>query len=195
MHHVDFEIDGETIIFERSLSELDEFTIQFCEVLNDMNIKYVLVAGYVAIVFGRNRSSEDIDIIVEQLSEDRLQELHEALSSTFVCMQANSAKGILDYLDEHVAVRYHVPETPIPNMEMKFPRTNTDSWTLQHHKRLLLNGHELYISPIEMQIAYKELLGSDKDIEDARYLATIFKEHLKTKELSYWRERLGVHDG
>ena len=49
------EIDyREKISLKKPLNELDTFVIDFISILNDMNITYVVVSGYVAILFGRN---------------------------------------------------------------------------------------------------------------------------------------------
>ena len=50
------------IEFRKELNDLDKFVIDFTSILNKLKIKYVIVSGYVAILFGRSRSSEDIDI-------------------------------------------------------------------------------------------------------------------------------------
>jgi hypothetical protein len=42
----------------------------------------------------------------------------------------------------------------------------------------MVNKEKLMTSEIELQIAFKLNLGSDKDFEDARHLYNIFKEHL-----------------
>ena len=80
------------IIFNRELSSLDKLAIKFASKLNKLGIKYVIVAGYVAIVFGRSRSSEDIDVIMEPLDYSRFEKLYRLLSSTFECHQAPNAK-------------------------------------------------------------------------------------------------------
>ena len=48
---------------------------------------------------------------------------------------------------------------------------------------MIFNGEKLKTSEIELQIAFKLSLGSDKDFEDARHLYNIFKEHLNTNLL------------
>jgi len=48
----------------------------------------------------------------------------------------------------------------------------------------LLTEGSLMISPLEMQIAYKLYLGSDKDLEDAKYIYELFKESLDMDELN-----------
>ncbi len=66
-----------------------------------------------------------------------------------------------------------------------FPKAqDLDNWVLKNGKQVLLNSHILRISPIELQIAYKLFLQSEKDIEDARHLYQLFKEKLDKKLLS-----------
>ena len=70
------EIDyREKISLKKPLNELDTFVIDFISILNDMNITYVVVSGYVAILFGRNRSSEDVDLIVEKINLEQFKKL------------------------------------------------------------------------------------------------------------------------
>ena len=65
-----------------------------------------------------------------------------------------------------------------------FPKAeDLDNWVLKNGKQVLLNRRVLKISPIELQIAYKLFLGSEKDIEDARHLYRLFKENLDQKLL------------
>jgi len=45
---------------------------------------------------------------------------------------------------------------------------------------------------LELQIAYKLLLGSVKDIEDARFLFKLFMEQIDKKELKAWLRELDI---
>jgi len=91
---------GSIIELKKELTNLDRFVIGFTSLLNKLNSKYVIVSGYVAILFGRNR------------------------------------------------------------------------------REVTLNSHRLFISPLELQIAFKLYLGSEKDIEDARFLYSLFIDKL-----------------
>jgi len=55
-----------------------------------------------------------------------------------------------------------------------------------------LNGEILPIAHIESQISYKLYLGSEKDIEDAKYLYDIFEKKLKMDILKRNLKKLGV---
>jgi hypothetical protein len=51
---------------------------------------------------------------------------------------------------------------------------------------MILKKGVLYISSLEMQIAYKLMLGKEqnkKDIEDAKHLYELFKEKINNSEL------------
>lgn len=62
------EFDGDTLVIDRTPSELDEMVLEFTEILDEDDIDYVIVSGYVAILTGRSRATEDIDIVIERLS-------------------------------------------------------------------------------------------------------------------------------
>jgi hypothetical protein len=51
---------------------------------------------------------------------------------------------------------------------------------------LNINKRRIFISPIELQIAYKLALGSIKDIKDARFLFKLFEQDINKKELDFW---------
>jgi hypothetical protein len=63
---------------------------------------------------------------------------------------------------------------------------------MQHKIKVLLNGQKINTSEIELQIAFKLSLGSDKDFEDARHLYKVFKEFLGIALLKHQIEELGV---
>ena len=51
-----------------------------------------------------------------------------------------------------------------------------------------------FISPLEMQIAFKLSLGSDKDLEDAKHIYELFKEKLNNGELLGLVSKLKVEE-
>ena len=80
-------------------------------------------------------------------------------------------------------------------MEIKFPKVELDIWSLKNKQKVILNSHTLFISPIELQIAYKIFLGSekgDKDLEDAKFLYNLFKEHLNASLFEEFLRKLNI---
>ena len=52
----------------------------------------------------------------------------------------------------------------------------------------------LVIIPLEMQIAYKLFLGSEKDIEDAKHLYNMFKDKLDASLLKEFNKKLKIEE-
>ena len=170
----------------KELNDLDKLVVDFVRILDRNKVKYVLVSGYVSILFGRSRSSEDIDIIVKKLPKRRFAVLWDDLLKYFECLVPDNFESAYDkYLMKQTSIRFSRKDQPIPNIEFMFPKAeDLDNWVLKNGKQVRLNRQILKISPIELQIAYKLFLGSGKDIEDARHLYQLFKENLNQKLLS-----------
>jgi hypothetical protein len=178
---------------EKELNELDKFVIKFTDILNKLNIKYVIVSGYVSIIFGRNRSSEDIDLIIEKLDYDKFNKLWHKILYNFDCIiTENQENAYFEYLLKDNSIRFAERGKFIPNIEIKFPKTELDKWTLQNPLKASLNDNLLFISKIELQIPFKFFLGSEKDIEDAKYLYAIFKNHLDIELLEDFNRKLKI---
>ena len=183
------------IELKKELNNLDKFVIDFISILNKLNIEYVLVSGYVSILFGRRRSSEDIDLFIEKINFDKFSELWDILNKQFECLNSKDIKdSYYNYLTENCAIRFSRKNEFIPNMEVKFPKNDLDIWTLKNKKEVILNNKKIFISPMELQIPFKIFLGSEKDIEDARYLYNIFKNKIDINLLKEFNRKLNIED-
>ena len=191
---MDINYTREKIIFDKDLNSLDIFVIDFTAVLNKLNIPYVIVSGYVSILFGRNRASEDIDLILKKLDLKKFQELFTELNQTFACITTDNAiTAYQEYLSNHTSIRFSPKGNYVPNIELKFVSENqSDNFSLQERVTVQVNGHTLFISPLELQIAFKVFLGSEKDIEDAVYLYELFKDKLDLTLLRQWGRKLNI---
>ena len=58
-----YKIEGDVIVINRDLTELDLFVRKFLDVLKKYS-DYLIVSGFVSISAGRARGTEDIDILV-----------------------------------------------------------------------------------------------------------------------------------
>ena len=167
-------------IMERGVGDrniLDAFTIDFCKVL-EKHVKYIVVSGFVAISHGRRRTTEDIDTIIEKMSFEKFEKLHEDLDAHgFHCIQSSKVEDIYDYLEKKDSVRYVRKGTVLPpEMEIKFVKDEIDEIQMRTRKKFALTGLDIWFSSIEFNIAFKEeLLKSPKDMEDARHLRIIYK--------------------
>ncbi len=166
-----------TIEIDKELSELDRFTIEFVNTIKK-HTEYVIVSGYVSIILGRSRGSEDIDIIIPKMNEEKTKEMiEELLKKRFYCL--NTEKDHFEYLNDKVALRFAKEGTVIPNMEMKFAKNKIETIALKNKIRVKIKGKEIYISQLELQIAFKEqILKSPKDIEDAKHIRLVAKGYI-----------------
>jgi len=170
------------IKLDRELSELDKFVLSFAKTLQD--IKYVAVSGYVSILFGRSRATEDIDLLIERISEERFNLFFKnALKQGFECFNSSQSSEALQMLREH-AIRFARKGKAIPNIEFKMIKNSFEKEVLDNSLIVEMNHSELKISSIEIQIAFKKfVLGSEKDLEDARHLEIVFKDKINTGKL------------
>lgn len=85
------------IELEKELTALDNLAIRFTSVLTRFRTKHVLVSGYVSILFGRTRASEDIDLIVEKMTFAGFRRLWEELRKECECL--NTKKPSMHTID------------------------------------------------------------------------------------------------
>ena len=180
---MEYNIVKKEIILNRILSKLDKFVVDFCRNLEN----YVIVSGYVSIVFGRSRATEDIDLLVKLESRDEFKKIWDKLKiNGFECLNTENIDEAFEMLEEH-AIRFGRIGNPLPNMEFKLIKNKIDNYSFNNKIKLILGKNTIFISPLEMQIAYRLMLGkhgNKKDIEDAKHLYEIFKEKLNIDELS-----------
>ena len=193
---MEIDVSGDPIRLQKELNDLDMLATDFAKILNESKINYVLVSGYVSILFGRSRSSEDIDLIVEKMAVDRFHTLWSKILQRFDCLiPDNSSSAYANYLTQNTSIRFAKRGQFLPNIEFMFPKTEgLDNWVLQNAKEVALNGKRIRISPFELQIAYKLFLGSNKDIEDARHLYKLFKANLDELLLRQFLLKLDKQD-
>ena len=178
----------------KELSELDKFVKKFIEIL-EKHFKYVIISGYVAILFGRNRSSEDIDVFIEKTDYEKFKKFWDEIHKKYECINTKKPeKAYNDYLCQAIPVRFSRKNEFIPNFEIKYPKSELDKWTLSERKKVIVNNYELFIAPLELEIPYKLYLGSDKDIEDARFLYKFFKKHIGTKILTEFNQKFKTNE-
>jgi len=190
---MDIRYAKDTITFsEKHLTLLDRFVLGFIHVL-EPHTQYVIVSGYVAILFGRSRGTEDVDILVPQLEKETFRDLHAALLVTgYEFLNAEGADGLYEMLVSRMGIRIARTDQFIPNIELKFLKDDVDRCVLRDRVEVKLSDAKVFISPIEIQIAYKLYLGSEKDIEDALYLFEIFKNDMDQQNLKAWMKKFGV---
>jgi hypothetical protein len=183
--------DKKTIQIDRELSDLDKFTLDFVTILKQ-HTTYVIVSGYVAILLGRARASEDIDIIIPRIDVATFASLYDDLKKkSFYCLNAEEEKTVYSYLEENLAVRFAKRGTMIPNIELKWAKNEFDMIALEKSINVSIKNENLSISPLELQIAFKEeVLRSPKDLEDADHIKVVAKEYVDDNLIRRYKEML-----
>lgn len=182
-------INEDTIKLDKVKTELDDFAFKFCRIL-EKHTKYVVVSGYVSILFGRARASEDIDIFIEILDKLKFYDLYKDLEkNNYECITAD-IKTALENLNDGIPIRFAKKGKFIPNTEIKFAKKQTDKISLVDNLKVITPFGYIFISHIEQQIAFKKIcLGSNKDIEDALHLEKVFREHIDGNKIKEYEKR------
>ena len=180
---MEFKYDGKVLKFDKVASELDKLVMDFVRLLEHAKIDYVIVSGYVAILLGRSRTTEDIDLFIRRISHENLENLFDLLvKNGYWIIDSESVDDMFDRLQDALSIRIAKEGTVVPNFEVKFAKKSTDFLSLNRPLEVIVNGTRLLTSPLEVQIPFKIWLGSEKDVEDAMHVYTLFKNKLD-KEL------------
>ena len=195
-------IDKSKKIIFLSKNELvmeDNIALAFAQVLDELEIEYSVVAGYVAILFGRSRRSDDIKVIARWMDEEEFTELCKRLKACdfsliqgIISSEESVRKVYREYLSRGRSIRFIYRDIILPNIEFKLASNPLHSYSIENSYTVIINKDRIKIAPLELQIAYKLYLGSDKDIADAVFLYVLFKPVLEQKELERWCKELGA---
>jgi len=170
---------------------LDKFVFKFIKILKK-HTDYVIVSGYVAILLGRNRATDDIDIIIPKTDKEKFELFYnELLKEGFWCINTDELSEIYDILISKHSVRFAIKDVISPNIEIKFSRDDLDLEALKNKIKIQINDHILNTSILELQVAYKEeILKSNKDMEDAEHIRNVCRENLNTTLINEYKKRL-----
>jgi hypothetical protein len=183
---------GKIVIENKVFTTLDRFVTEFTKLLEGY-VDYVIVSGYVVILFGRARGTEDTDTIIKHIDRDMFTSFYQRLRrARYYFLNPEDVNGLYEMLEEGLGVRIAKEDTIIPNIELKCVKDDFDNYAIDNRLEVVLGEEHLFISPIELQIPYKLYLGSDKDIEDAIYLWDIFKGKIEVNRLRGFMKALNV---
>lgn len=187
-------LENGTLTVDREPNDLDRLAIDVSSVLSGLDVDHVLVAGYVAILTGRPRGTEDIDLLIERIDEQEIRGVVEDLRDASFWGSAMPLDDTYEMLSSGSNVRVAREGEVIPNVEVKFVDDEFDRASLENAISAQIAEHSLPIGPLELQIAYKLFLDTQKDFEDAVHLYSLFEESLSREELKEWTRKLDVRD-
>ncbi|MBI2664928.1 hypothetical protein HYX10_06340 [Candidatus Woesearchaeota archaeon] len=177
-----YAVEGDVIVLNRELTELDRFVKEFLEVLKKHS-DYLIVSGFVSISTGRPRGTEDVDILVPVTEENKFKALFEDLmQNSFWCYQGDSWQEAYAYVADMSNIRFAKVDNTFPNIEF-IPINESRKakfFEFSHPQKMRVEDFDFKVPKIEFEILYKELiLGSGKDIHDARHLRYVFSDLIK----------------
>lgn len=183
-----------TLVIGREPNDLDDLAVRFSNILDEVGIDHVFVSGYVAILTGRARATEDIDVLLEITTSERIDELVAKLEDTGMWGPAMPLSAMEEMLEDNIWIARD--GEMVPHLEAKFVDDEYDRASLDNRitAKLTSIDAELPIGPLELQVAYKLYLGTPKDFEDAVHVYSLFEQSLSTPELERWVTKLGVED-
>ncbi|MEF8825034.1 MAG: hypothetical protein V5A27_01630 [Halapricum sp.] len=188
------EFTDEGVVIDKPPSELDRLILDIGDVLEDLGIEYSVVSGYVAVLFGRSRATEDIDVITERLDEGTADELARRLQKEGYWGSAMPLDDLYETLGDDLPVRIAEEGHRVPTVELKFASDEYDRISLDNAISVRLGGAHLRVASLEFQIAYKLNMGAQKDYEDALYLYEVAGPSLNRTALAHYVTKLGVED-
>lgn len=186
--------DGRLVI-EKERSTLDERTFEFLDVLDAVDVEYVVVSGYVLLLTGRNRMTEDVDLILAATSRSTLQRLADRLAENGYVATPPPIDRLPSFIQQsHVDVSREGRR--VPSFDLSLADTELGRNALEDPLIVRFAGREIPVAPLEQQIAYKLYMAGDPrewkgtDYEDALHLYTLFEERLNTEELETYVRQL-----
>lgn len=181
------------LLKDKELTELDNFVLDFVKILKK-NFDYAIVSDYISILFGLSRGIEDVNILVEKIDRKSFFDFHDELKESFDFLSLDDADELYGMHVENLGIRVSKKNEVIPNIRFKVAETDVESYVMDNRIKVQFDDNSLYISPIELQIAYKISLGSGKDIEDAVYLYELLRENIERDEFERWAKHFDVFD-
>jgi len=122
--------------------------IAFSEVLGRFDIEHVYIAGYVSILAGRARSTEDVDVLIEPIDEATAVELAETLDDEGFWGPAMPLTSMYEMLDNGDNI-WDAPEDQVtPHLEVKFTRDQFDRASLENAITARIGGEAIPIGPL-----------------------------------------------
>lgn len=186
--------DG-ALVIEKEQSTLDERTFEFLAVLDAVDVDYVVVSGYVLLLTGRNRMTEDIDVILARSSRSVLQALADRLEDAGYVATPPPIERLPSFIQaSHVDVSKEGRR--VPSFDLSLADTQLERSAIADPLTVRFAGRDIPVAPLEQQIAYKLYMAGDPrewkgtDYEDALHLYRVFEERLNIAELERYVEAL-----
>lgn len=170
--------------------------LQIIEILNNLNISYLVSGGMAVLVWGRPRFTADIDVIIELYQKD-IAKLEEALKNLSAAgyidrnmmEEALKIKGEFNFIDGDSGIK--VDFWVLKNDD--FDRSRL----LRRQSKMLL-GKNIFVSSAEdlilIKLQWYKNSKSSRHLEDVESIFKISGEALDRDYLKKWARKLKIED-
>ncbi len=189
------EVDSKNkeIICSKRLSISDDLILGFVNALKNHNIKFVIVSDYVAVLFGQERKIENVDFLISNITFEKFLKFWLEIENTYECLNTNDPIDAYNgFLKNYHAIRITLKRNSFLKLNIKFVKNEYERFSLKYRRTVRLGGKTLFISPPEMEIPYRLSMGTEKDIENARFLFNLFNEEMNRALLEKFLAELDI---
>lgn len=114
--------EGKIVLTNKQINKLDEFVFKVASII-EKHTKYVIVSGYIPILFGRSRGTEDVDFIISPIPRDKFKALYDDfLKNSFEFINADDPVELFEMLSEKNGDKSIFKGHDFPKCEDKGPK-------------------------------------------------------------------------
>ncbi|MFX1537253.1 MAG: DUF6036 family nucleotidyltransferase [Promethearchaeota archaeon] len=157
--------------------------------LNASEIRYVLIGGLAATIFGRPRTTLDVDIIIEH-DQKKIQKLQELLKNNGFIFGENK---IQIALQKRSQCSIFLREFPY-RLDLKGIYSPLDERSMQNRVKQIILNETVFVEKPEDLIVAKLVYGSQLDLEDAKAIILRQEEKLDVEYVCYYVVKEQVED-
>ncbi len=169
---------------------IEESLLTVTQYFDVHKVPYVVVGGFAAIVWGRVRTTYDIDIIVDHKKLEIKAFTHFLKSKGLSATEYDINQAFHELSHSSIIVM----EKPFYRIDLKGVYSEEDKEAISMAKIIKYKGQSIRFGSPENLIAHKLKYGSDRDLEDAVVVYLAQKSSLNMNYLKLLCERLEVTD-
>lgn len=170
---------------------LEKILLKLSKYLHENQVPHVIVGGWAAIAWGRQRTTFDIDLIIDQRYLN-LSSFVKYLKDIDMIAEEEDIKLAIKE-KSHSSILFSLK--PSLRIDLKGVYTEEDKEAIKTAQKLEIKNTIVNIGSPENLIAHKLKFGSDRDLEDALivYIVQKSENNLNIKYLEKTCLRLGVN--
>jgi hypothetical protein len=167
---------------------IEETLLTVTKYFDEKEIPYVVIGGFAAIVWGRVRTTYDIDIIIDHTKIDVRRFIQFLTSKGLSTEEYELTQAFIEQSYSTIFIM----EKPFYRIDLRGIYSTEDREAISTARIVNYKGQSIYFSSPENLIAHKLKYGSDRDLEDAEVVFLAQKASLNMDYLYSLCKRLNV---